>query len=146
MPARMRIFHIHGDQFDELHDLPDRSPPQGYLWVAVAREVFEAEVGTVQAALERWTGGSLVDLHVIDLANTQIPSSFDYSSAYDLLVFRRLAALHESGEGDLGAGLRPELSGPGSGPLAAIDTSPEMMSRWSAVSSLAPASFHSVSP
>jgi hypothetical protein len=46
----------------------------------------------VQAALQRWTGGQLVDLHVSDLLNNQLPSHYDYTSWYDLLVFRRLAA------------------------------------------------------
>ena len=40
----------------------------------------------------RWTGGTLVDLHVSDLLNNQLPSHFDYTSVYDMLVFRRLAA------------------------------------------------------
>jgi magnesium transporter len=48
--------------------------------------------GELQAALQRWTGGTLVDLHVSDLLNNQLPSHFDYTSWYDLLVFRRLAA------------------------------------------------------
>ena len=46
----------------------------------------------MQAALQRWTGTSLVDLHLSDLLNAQLPSHFDYTSWYDLLVFRRLAA------------------------------------------------------
>jgi hypothetical protein len=37
-------------------------------------------------------GGQLVDLHVSDLLNHQLPSHFDYTSWYDMLVFRRLAA------------------------------------------------------
>jgi Mg2+ and Co2+ transporter CorA len=46
----------------------------------------------VQASLQRWTGSQIVDLHVSDLLNNQLPSHFDYTSGYDLLVFRRLAA------------------------------------------------------
>ncbi|KQW38737.1 magnesium transporter CorA family protein [Rhizobacter sp. Root404] len=88
----MRIFHIHGDQFTELQALPDAAPPVGYLWVGIARAEFERNVGTLQGALQRWTGGQLVDLHVSDLLNPQLPSHFDYTSWYDLLVFRRLAA------------------------------------------------------
>jgi Mg2+ and Co2+ transporter CorA len=49
-------------------------------------------VAEVQAALQSLTGGQLVDLHVSDLLNPQLPSHFDYTSWYDLLVFRRLAA------------------------------------------------------
>lgn len=89
----MRIFHIHGDQFTELQALPEVAPPGGYLWIGIARADFEQNVGTLQGALQRWTGGQLVDLHVSDLLNRQLPSHFDYTSWYDLLVFRRLAAI-----------------------------------------------------
>jgi magnesium transporter len=88
----MRIFHIHGEQFRELPDLPEALPPAGYLWVGSARREFEVGTATIQAALQRWTGGQIVDLHVSDLLNNQLPSHFDYTSGYDLLVFRRLAA------------------------------------------------------
>ena len=89
----MRIFHIQGDQFAELQTLPENPPPAGYLWVGVARAEFELNTAPLQAALQRWTGGQLVDLHVSDLLNPQLPSHFDYTSWYDLLVFRRLAAI-----------------------------------------------------
>ena len=46
----------------------------------------------VQARLQSWTGSQLFDLHISDLANRQLPSTYDYTSAYDLMVFRRLAA------------------------------------------------------
>ncbi|MFX7938284.1 hypothetical protein ABTK47_19285, partial [Acinetobacter baumannii] len=48
----------------------------------------------VQQHLQRLAGGSLMDLHVADLLNPQLPSQYDYTSWYDLLVFRRLAAGH----------------------------------------------------
>jgi hypothetical protein len=67
-------------------------PPGGFLWVGSARRVFEVRTADLQAALQRWTGGQLVDLHVSDLLNNQLPSHFDDTSWYDLLVFRRLAA------------------------------------------------------
>ena len=88
----MRIFHIQGDQFTELQTLPDGAPDSGYLWVGIERAEFERISGTLQSALQRWAGGQLVDLHVSDLLNEQLPSHFDYTSWYDLLVFRRLAA------------------------------------------------------
>ena len=93
----MRVFHVQGDQFTELPALPDAAPNAGYLWVGVARAEFEQQNALVQAALQRWTGGQLVDLHVSDLLNSQLPSHFDYTSWYDLLVFRRLAAGGDAG-------------------------------------------------
>ena len=92
----MRIFHIHADQFTELKTLPEAAPSEGYFWVGAGREDFEAHLDTLQAALQRWAGGQLVDLHISDLLNDQLPSHFDYTSLYDLLVFRRLAPGNEA--------------------------------------------------
>lgn len=88
----MRVFHISGERYTELEALPDTLPDTGYLWVGTGRREFEAQLATLQSSLQRWTGGQIVDLHVADLLNNQLPSNFDYTSWYDLLVFRRLAA------------------------------------------------------
>ncbi len=88
----MRLFHIHGDQFEELTALPSVMPEQGFLWLGLGRREFEVDLAEVQAHLQAWTSGQLVDLHVSDLVNNQLPSHFDYTSWYDLMVFRRLAA------------------------------------------------------
>lgn len=118
----MRIFHVSGEQFIELKTLPDTLPAAGYLWIGAARREFEVSVATLQTALLNWTGGMLVDLHVSDLLNNQLPSHFDYTSGYDLLVFRRLAA---------GAGTAGSFVDDTQGTIAsarqaleAIDTSP----------------------
>ena len=88
----MRIFQITGDQFCELDALPDSLPSTGYLWIGSARREFELQLGTLQAALQRWSGGQLFEPHTADLLNLQLPSHYDYTSWYDILVFRRLAA------------------------------------------------------
>jgi Mg2+ and Co2+ transporter CorA len=118
----MRIIHIDGERFVELDAPPESAPPSGYVWVSTTRREFENEVGEVQAVLQRWTGGSLVDLHVADLLNNQLPSHFDYTSWYDLLVFRRLAA----GAGSERLFIDEEKGTLSSGrqALASIDTSP----------------------
>ena len=100
----MRVFHVQGDQFTELPALPEAAPDTGYLWIGIARTEFELQNTGVQAALQRWTGSPLVDLHVSDLLNEQLPSHFDYTSWYDLLVFRRLAA-----GGDAAATTMPQI-------------------------------------
>ena len=118
----MRIFHLLPDQFTELPDLPARLPDTGYLWVGSSRHEFEQHAPLLQGALQRWTGGQLVDLHVSDLLNNQLPSHFDYTSWYDLMVFRRLAA----GVGAQGLFL-DERAGPARPEpttLGNIDTSP----------------------
>lgn len=88
----MRFFHITTEQIVELPGLPEKLAPNGYLWVTTARREFEVNTAVLQSALQRWTNAPLVDLHVTDLLNNQLPSHFDYTSAYDLMVFRRLAA------------------------------------------------------
>ena len=87
----MRFFLIH-DQFTELPAWPTSLPANGFLWVTTSRRVFEVHLPVVQQHLQRLAGGSLMDLHVADLLNPQLPSQYDYTSWYDLLVFRRLAA------------------------------------------------------
>ncbi len=118
----MRIFHVTAEHFVELPDIPQVLPAQGFLWLGSARREFEVATSDVQAALLRWTGGALVDLHVSDLLNNQLPSHYDYTSWYDVMVFRRLAA---------GAGSESLFVDEAHGTLAsakkaldAIDTSP----------------------
>ena len=87
-----RIFHFHADRIDELPGPPEALPAEGFLWLALPRRLLEASVGDVQAMLQRWTGSTLFEPHVSDLVNRALPSNFDSTSDYDLLVFRRLAA------------------------------------------------------
>ena len=118
----MRTFHVQAEQFTELSELPPVLPASGFLWVASARREFEVHSAEVQAALQRWTGGQLVDLHISDLLNSQLPSNFDYTSWYDLLVFRRLAA----GAGSAGLFVEETQGTLSSARMAltSIDTSP----------------------
>jgi magnesium transporter len=119
MPQPLRAFHIFGDQFAELETLPDALPSTGYLWIGSSRSAFNASIAEIQARLLAWTGVQLFELHVSDLLNTQRPSTFDYTSGYDLLVFRRLAA---------GAMAAVDADGPPSAgrqsAISMIDTSP----------------------
>lgn len=117
----MRFFLIN-DRFTELEEWPTSLPPQGFLWVTCSRRVFEVQLTQVQRHLARLAGGSLVDLHISDLLNPQLPSQYDYTSWYDLLVFRRLAA----GPGTAHLFLDDEhgTSSSARQALAAIDTSP----------------------
>jgi magnesium transporter len=118
----LRIFHVTSERFVELEALPATLPPGGFLWIGSARREFEVNVVPLQEHLQRWEGGSLVDLHVTDLLNNQLPSHYDYTSWYDMLVFRRLAPaagteklLLDDERGTLSTARQA---------LAAIDTSP----------------------
>ncbi|MEI8170955.1 MAG: magnesium transporter CorA family protein [Rhodoferax sp.] len=92
----MRIFTIHGTSVTESDALGPlltaRLPDQGYLWIACARREFEVLQAQIQSTLQALCGMQLVDLHISDLLSNQLPSHYDYTSQYDILVFRRLAA------------------------------------------------------
>ena len=92
----MRIFEITGSQVAEHDALAPLLLPgacqNGYVWLSLARDEFRASLAEVQDLLQTLCGTPLVDLHVSDLLNDQLPSHYDYTSQYDVLVFRRLAA------------------------------------------------------
>jgi len=118
----MRIFHVTADQFVELDSLPAALPDKGFIWIGSARREFELGAADLQATLLAWTGGQLVDLHLSDLLNNQLPSHFDYTSWYDMMVFRRLAA--GSGSADLFIDDAHGTARSARQALEAIDTSP----------------------
>ena len=125
----MRIFTINGTSVAESDNLALLAsaplPQHGYVWIACARPEFETMQAQIQAALNALCGIQLVDLHIADLLNQQLPSRYDYTSQYDLLVFRRLAT--GSAEADLTQkGLPPNRLPARGGPpiLRRIDTSP----------------------
>ncbi len=120
----MRVFNISANSVVESRDLPASLPANGFVWIACARGEFETAQAQVQACLQTLCGLQLVDLHVADLVNIHLPSHFDFTSDYEVLVFRRLAA----GVGDKKpAGSEPPgILGAKGGPpiLKRIDTSP----------------------
>ncbi len=126
----MRVFSVLGKRVAELGDVQIGNlnqldlPAQGYLWVSCNRAELEHAHLPIQAALQRWCSLQLVDLHLADLLNAQLPSRFDYTSQYDLLVFRRLAI--GSGNPDNNYETKLSSTGPRGGPpiMRRIDTSP----------------------
>ena len=123
----MRVFAISTVHkgVTETDALPAELPTLGFVWIACARSEFEAMLPRIQVSLQNLCGTQLVDLHISDLLNSHLPSHYDYTAQYDVLVFRRLAAgtagigTSQSGE----PGLTPvRRSGPTV--LRRIDTSP----------------------
>lgn len=114
----LRTFHLQSDQLVELPQPPAELPAKGFVWIGVSRSALDGALAELQAALQRWSGvgGHLVDLHVSDLMNVQLPSHFDYTSWYDLLVFRRLVATQR--------GDAPESAAAARRTIEALDTSP----------------------
>lgn len=93
--------------------------------MAFARREFEVMQLDIQATLERLCGAQIVDLHLSDVLNNQLPSHYDATSDYDLMVFRRLAA--GQSESDLsrpGEILHRSREKGGPPVLHRIDTSP----------------------
>ena len=81
----MRIFHITPQTVVESAELPQDMPEQGFVWMSFARREFEVLQHDVQQTLERLCGAQLVDLHVQDVLNNQLPSHYDYTSDYNLI-------------------------------------------------------------
>ena len=108
----MRIFEISGSRVTEHDALAPMAVPgacaNGYLWISLTRDEFRSSLAEVQGILQSLCGTQLVDLHVSDLLNDQLPSHYDYTSQYDVLVFRRLAAANGAAreERRTGAGTR----------------------------------------
>ena len=125
----MRIFHIQAAAVTEVDASEGLAkavlPAKGFLWLAFARREFEVQQNAVQAVLQSVCGLQLVDLHISDLINNQLPSHYDYTSQYDLLVFRRLAAgLRPTDPEHPGEPLHVAPTGGGPPILRRIDTSP----------------------
>jgi len=106
----MQAVHLEADRCQELIGLPQGLPASGFLWVSCERDELAVAQDLLQEALHRWTGARLVWLHMSDLLNAQLPSTYDATSNYDLLVFRRLAASpasHDAGNGTGAASAQP---------------------------------------
>ncbi|MEZ5701236.1 MAG: magnesium transporter CorA family protein [Burkholderiaceae bacterium] len=121
----MRCFHILPHGVTELPGLPQSAPERGFVWIACGRREFEVEQHQVQASLLSLSGSTLLELHVSDLLNNQLPSHFDYTSDYDVLVFRRLTAGQtESNLAEPGQLLTQPLKRGGPPVLRRIETNP----------------------
>jgi magnesium transporter len=68
----------------------------GFHWLALTRDEFIAQRQHWQALVHRLGGSRIVELHADDLSNPEHPSHYDYTSVYDVIVFRRLASTHET--------------------------------------------------
>ncbi len=104
----MRIFTIEKDGLTESKSLQSLNaqgmPEHGFVWISCGRSALQAELASLQSALQTLCGVQLLDLHVSDLLNTQLPSHYDYTSDYDLLIFRRLATANTGAGQELNEG------------------------------------------
>lgn len=121
----MRVFRINSHTVSESNSLPEEIAAHEFIWMAFPRREFEVLQHEIQFTLERLCGAQIVDLHIADVLNNQLPSHYDYTSDYNLMVFRRLAAgQNESDLARPGEILHRSRDKGGPPVLHRIDTSP----------------------
>ncbi|MEN9670455.1 MAG: putative Mg2+ and Co2+ transporter [Pseudomonadota bacterium] len=79
-------------------DLPTAAPLDGFVWVFAEREAMALDLPKLQTLAQQLGGSALLDLHCQDLASHLHPSHYDYTSVYDLVIFRRLMTVTETAE------------------------------------------------
>jgi magnesium transporter len=87
----MRIVEFTGGTLRFLDHLPAHAPSSGFVWIYLERDELAGDAAAVQKAAQHLGGSSVLDVHMADLDNPVHPSGYDYTSVYDLVMFRRLA-------------------------------------------------------
>ena len=76
---------------------------RSFWWLSCERVELQTQLPAIQAMLQSIGLMPLVDLHVSDLLNPHIPSTYDFTSQYDVLLFHRLV---DSGSSESPAAIR----------------------------------------
>ena len=92
----MQIVEFTADTLRFSDALPAKAPADGFVWVFVDRDELPIHQALLQQAAQQLGGSALLDLHRQDLANALHPSHYDFTSIYDLVIFRRLATQAET--------------------------------------------------
>ena len=92
----MQIIEFTADSLRFSDALPAQAPSDGFIWIYFDRDEFETHKPLMQQAARQLGGSALLDLHSQDLASAAHPSHYDYTSIYDLIIFRRLATQVET--------------------------------------------------
>jgi len=92
----VQIIEFTADSMRFSDALPTQAPSDGFVWIHFERDEFETHKPLMQQAARQLGGSALLDLHSLDLANPAHPSHYDYTSIYDLIIFRRLATQVET--------------------------------------------------
>ena len=92
----MHIVEFTADSLRFVDDFPEQAPQDGFVWVYLERAEFERRLPALQAAAQRLGGSAMLELHAQDVGSAAHPSNYDYTSVYDLLIFRRLATPAET--------------------------------------------------
>ncbi|MES2955764.1 MAG: magnesium transporter CorA family protein [Pseudomonadota bacterium] len=92
----MQIVEFTADSLRFSDALPAQPPTDGFVWLFFDRDEFENHLPFMQQAAQKIGGSALLDLHCQDLGNAAHPSHYDFTSIYDLIIFRRLATQVET--------------------------------------------------
>ncbi len=92
----MQITEFTAESLRFRDDLPAHAPADGFVWIYLDRDALATARPLLQQAAQQLGGSTLLDLHFDDLANASHPSNYDYTSVYDLVIFRRLATQVET--------------------------------------------------
>jgi magnesium transporter len=87
----MRIVEFSAGTLRFLDALPPKVPAPGFVWIYLEREELDSQVALLQEAAQGLGGSAVLELHLKDLGNRAHPSHYDFTSVYDLVIFRRLA-------------------------------------------------------
>jgi magnesium transporter len=94
----MQIIEFTADSLRFVDTMPAQAPAGSFVWIYLDRDDFSQHLPQLQTAAQRLGGSALLDVHVSDLQNAAHPSHYDYTSIYDLIIFRRLATMTEMKE------------------------------------------------
>ena len=92
----MQIVEFTADSLRFVDAPPAQPPPDGFVWIFMEQQEFEAAQAQTQQAALHLGGSALLELHCQDLASPVHPSYYDSTSIYDLIIFRRLATQLET--------------------------------------------------
>jgi magnesium transporter len=94
----MQIIEFTADSLRFVDTVPTKALAGSFVWIYLDRDDFSEHLPQLQAAAQRLGGSALLDVHVSDLQSAAHPSHYDYTSIYDLIIFRRLATMAEMKE------------------------------------------------
>jgi magnesium transporter len=94
----MQIVQFTQGSLQFIEQLPSSAPVDGFVWVFVDRVDFATQLSALQTLAQQVGGSTLLDLHCQDLSSAVHPSHYDYTSVYDLVIFRRLVTAYEAAE------------------------------------------------
>lgn len=96
IPSGINLVEFKPGTLRFLDHVPLQAPDDGFIWLFLDRPALASQWGVIQNAALCLGGSTLLDLHCKDLSNENHPSHYDFTSIYDLVLFRRLATSDEA--------------------------------------------------